>query len=107
MPIDPSTIQWDTPAAAPAIDLASVKWDEDALPLSKVPGQVIVNAPASAAKFAGDIYTAVTNPVQTAGGLVDLARGGLRAAGRAVLPERVANFLDTLDAPENIERASK
>lgn len=74
--------------------------------LADVPGQALVNAPASAAKFAGDIYTAVTNPVQTVTGLADLAAGSLRAGAKAVLPAQVFQFIDQIDNPETTKRIS-
>lgn len=75
--------------------------------LADVPGQALQNAPASAKKFADNIVTAVTNPIQTATGLADLAAGGLRAGAKAVLPERVFQFIDSVDNPETTQRISQ
>lgn len=105
MQIDPASVQWDAPRG-PSIDPSAVKWDTEELPLSQVPGRALINAPASAAKFAGDIYTAVTNPVQTVTGLADLAAGALRAGAKQVLPEKAFQFLDQLDTPETTKRIS-
>lgn len=63
-------------------------------------GRALSNAPSSAANLASGVYHAVTNPIETAGGIADLAAGGLRAA----VPEGVRNFIDKLDNPENTKR---
>jgi hypothetical protein len=76
------------------------------IPLYEVSGRALASAPGSAAKFAGDIYTAVTNPVQTVTGLADLAAGGLRAGAKAALPAQVFQFIDQIDNPETTKRIS-
>lgn len=43
--------------------------------LGEVPGEMLRNAPSSAAKVAGDVVTAVTSPIQTTTGLGDLLGG--------------------------------
>jgi hypothetical protein len=71
--------------------------------LSEVPMQAAVNAPESFLKFGSDIYQAVTNPVQTLTGILDLGAGALRNT----LPKNVVNFIDQFDAdPAAAQRAS-
>lgn len=116
MDYDALAKQFGGVAAAPAAP-PSGEVDYDALAkqfgggrsidLADVPGQALMNAPASAAKFAGNIVTAVTNPVQTVTGLADLAAGGLRAGAKAVLPEKVFQFIDSIDNPETTKRISE
>lgn len=43
--------------------------------LSEVPGEMLRNAPSSAAKVVGDVVTAVTSPIQTTTGIGDLVGG--------------------------------
>lgn len=82
----------------------------DGMPQPRVPlpfneatnyiGRMLSNAPESGGKFIGNMYHAVTSPLETAGGIADLAAGGLRAA----VPEGVRNFIDKLDNPETTKR---
>lgn len=92
--------------AAPKFDLAS------ATPISEVPGprrtwsgtasEAISNLPSSAAKFVGGLYEAVTSPVQTAKGLLDLGAGALQKA----TPKPIADFINQFDQnPEAARRA--
>lgn len=71
--------------------------------LSEVPMQAALNTPASLKKFGEDIYQAVTSPVQTLTGILDLGAGALRNT----LPKNVVNFIDQFDAdPKTAQRAS-
>lgn len=71
--------------------------------LKEVPGAALENAPASAGQFVGGIVQAVTSPVQTLTGILDLGAGALRNA----LPKSVSSFIDKFDAdPAAAERAS-
>ena len=71
--------------------------------LSDVPSEALSNVVPSAGKFLGGMYEAVTSPVQTAKGLLDIGAGALRN----VLPAPVTNFIDQFDAnPEAAQRAS-
>jgi hypothetical protein len=54
-----------------------------------VPGEALRNAPASAGRFFGGIYDAVTSPLETGKALADLAAGAARAGVRAVAPNEV------------------
>jgi hypothetical protein len=68
-----------------------------------VPGQAAVNAPESLLKFGSDLYQAVTSPVQTLTGLLDIGAGALRNT----LPKNVVRFIDKFDAdPAAAQRAS-
>lgn len=70
--------------------------------LSEVPGEAISNIPASAKRFAGGLYEAVTSPIQTLKGAADVAAGALQN----VLPEKVVTFINQFDAnPEASKRA--
>lgn len=93
-------------AEGPWSKYAGAADEQQSFALSEVPLAAVKSAPASAAKFAGDLYTAVTNPVQTVTGLADLAAGGLRAGAKAVLPESVFNIIDQIDNPETTQRIS-
>lgn len=70
--------------------------------------EAIPNIPSSAAEFATGFYNAVTNPVQTAGTLLDIAAGGLKTGAQKALPKNVYNFINDLDAnPQAAERAMR
>jgi hypothetical protein len=71
--------------------------------LSEVPGQAAINAPESFLKFGSDLYEAVTNPVQTLTGILDIGAGALRNT----LPKNVVSFIDKFDKdPAAAQRAS-
>lgn len=65
--------------------------------LLEVPGQAIANIPASAKKFAGGLYEAVTSPVQTAMGVLDIGAGAIQKA----LPESAVNFINQFEGNPN------
>jgi hypothetical protein len=70
--------------------------------------EAIPNIPSSAAEFATGFYNAVTNPIETAGSLLDIAAGGLKTGAEAALPKDVYNFINSLDAdPKSAERAMR
>ena len=65
-------------------------------------GQAVVNTPASAGRMISGLYEAVTSPVQTVSGLMDVAAGGLQN----VLPKPVTDFINQLETnPEAAQRA--
>ena len=67
-----------------------------------VPGEALGNIPASAKRMASGLYEAVTNPVQTVSGAMDVAAGGLQNA----LPKSVVNFVNQFETnPEAAQRA--
>jgi hypothetical protein len=61
--------------------------------LSEVPGEAISNVPASAKRFASGLYEAITSPVQTAMGVLDIGAGALQK----VLPESAVNFINQFE----------
>jgi hypothetical protein len=68
----------------------------------EVPGAAIANLPASAKRFAGGLYEAITSPVQTLKAAADVAAGALQN----VLPEKAVNFINQFDGnPEASKRA--
>jgi len=65
-------------------------------------GQAVQNIPASAANMATGLYQAVTNPVQTVSGLLDVGAGALQK----VLPKPVVDFVNQFESnPEAAQRA--
>lgn len=60
---------------------------------SELPGNIVPSAVNAVKGF----WDTITNPVQTAEGLTALPGGAAREAARAILPEDVFNFLDSLD----------
>ena len=64
--------------------------------------QAITNIPSSAAKFAGDIYQAVTNPVETVKSIGMLGAGAIKNA----LPKPVTDFITAISSePGQIDKA--
>ena len=102
---------------AVALARARVRSRQSAAPPKKAPPkrslfgaaiEAIPNIPSSAAEFATGLYTAVTNPIETAGSLLDIAAGGLKTGAKAALPKDVYNFIDNLDAdPKSAQRAMR
>jgi len=68
--------------------------------------EAISNLPASAIQFGKGIVEAVTSPVQTSMGLLDLAAGALQKGAGAVLPQPVMDFIASIDNPEAAQRAA-
>ena len=84
--------QWDVVSTAPA---KKRSWTE-------VPGEALGNVPSSAANLAKGLYQAVTNPVETVSGAMDVAAGGLQNA----LPKSVVDFVNQFETnPEAAQRA--
>jgi hypothetical protein len=70
--------------------------------------EALGNIPSSAKKFAGELYEAVTSPVQTARGLGMAAAGGIAKAEQAILPESVTKFFRSMGArPDLYDEAVK
>ena len=64
--------------------------------------QAITNIPSSATKFAGDIYQAVTNPVETVKSIGMLGAGAIKNA----LPKSVTDFITSISSePSQIDKA--
>ena len=88
---------------APTASSGEIPVSRRSYALKEVPGAMVENAPASAGQFVGGIVQAVTSPVQTLTGILDLGAGALRNA----LPKSVSDFIDKFDAdPAAAERAS-
>jgi hypothetical protein len=65
-------------------------------------GQAITNIPSSAGNLVSGLYHAVTNPVQTVSGIMDIAAGGLQNA----MPKSVVDFVNKFESnPEAAQRA--
>jgi hypothetical protein len=82
--------------------------NQDAIPnerqygLTELPSEAASNFPKSAQKFATGIYEAVTSPVQTVKGLIDIGAGALQN----VLPQGVVDFVNSFSSdPANADRA--
>jgi hypothetical protein len=69
---------------------------------SDIPGEALANVGTSAQKFFGGIAQAVTSPLQTAKGVLDIGAGALQNA----LPKNVVDFVNQFDAhPEAAQHA--
>lgn len=77
--------------------------------LAEIPMQAVISAPSDVADIAKSTYEAFkpSNIPATLGGLGDVLAGGTRAAAKAVLPERVFNYIESFDAPETTQRISE
>jgi hypothetical protein len=69
---------------------------------SDVPGEALANVPQSGAKFLGGLYEAITNPIQTVKGLLDIGAGTLQNITPNVLKDFVNRFETN---PEAAQRA--
>lgn len=75
---------------------------EETMPWMDVPLHAITNFPKSATEFGKSLYHAVTNPLETASNVMDIAAGGLHN----ITPKHIANFIDAHDTnPEATKRA--
>lgn len=104
---DGSIIPVDAPEGATeqdAIAFAAATWKpkavESGVPgprkgyaLSEVPGQAVANLPASAKRFATGVYEAVTSPLQTVKGALDIGAGALQK----MLPDSAVNFINQFE----------
>lgn len=89
-------------ASEPAMTGGEIPGPRRSYSLAEVPVEAIKNVPESAGKFVGGVVQAVTSPVQTIKGILDVGAGALRNA----LPESVVNFIDQFDTnPEATQRA--
>lgn len=71
--------------------------------LAEVPVAAGKNLPESAGKFVGGVVEAITSPLQTLSGILDIGAGALRNT----LPKPVVNFIDKFDTdPAAAQRAS-
>lgn len=69
---------------------------------SDVPVEALMNLPSSAGKFVGDLFQAITSPVETAKGVLDLGAGALQN----ITPKGVKDFVNKFETnPEAAQRA--
>ncbi len=69
---------------------------------SDVPGEALTNLPSSAANFYQGLLTAITNPAQTATGVLDVGAGALQN----LLPKPVVDFVNKFETdPKAAKRA--
>lgn len=69
---------------------------------SDVPGEALANLPSSAANFYKGLMTAITNPVQTVSGVLDVGAGALQK----LLPKDLVDMVNQIDNnPEAAKRA--
>jgi hypothetical protein len=67
-----------------------------------VPGEALANLPSSASSFYKGLVTAITNPVQTATGILDVGAGALQK----LLPKDLVDLVNQIDTnPEASKRA--
>ena len=79
-----------------------LKTPQEGTDWSDVPLRAITNIPQSATEFGKNIYQAVSHPLQTAGGVWDLAAGALHN----ITPAHIADWIDKADwNPEAKDRA--
>jgi hypothetical protein len=91
--------QFDAPAARQNVGAEAPRRSYTA---GEIPGAALKNLPKSAGQFVGSLYEAVTSPIQTAKGLVDVGAGALQN----VLPQGVVDFVNSFSSdPANAERA--
>ena len=103
-----ATNPWDVVSVTPAAQSPGSGWDvvqqapKKPMGYGEMLGQAVVNAPASAGRMVSGLYEAVTSPVQTVSGLMDVAAGGLQN----VLPKPVTDFINQFETnPEAAQRA--
>jgi hypothetical protein len=69
---------------------------------SDVPGEALANLPSSASTFYKGLVTAITNPVQTVSGVLDIGAGALQK----LLPKDLVDLVNQIDNnPEAAKRA--
>jgi hypothetical protein len=99
-----SRYEMATPTSAPSMRAAPKVKDERSWADTAV--QAIQNAPGSAVAFGKSMYEAVTNPVETAGSLFDLAAGSAELGLKKVLPKQAYDFYKKFETdPASAERA--
>lgn len=81
-------------ASAPEINVTSSGIPGPRRAWADVPSEALANVGSSAQKFFGGVVEAVTSPVQTAKGILDIGAGALQN----VLPQRVVDFVNQFDA---------
>ena len=104
-----ATNPWEVVSVAPATTQAN-PWDvvqqtpqqPKYMGYGEMMGQAVSNIPASAGNMISGLYHAVTNPVQTVSGILDVGAGALQKA----LPKPVVDFVNQFESnPEAAQRA--
>jgi len=103
---------WDVVSVAPIANQATTNpWDvvqqtsqqPKYMGYGEMMGQAVSNIPASAGNMISGLYHAVTNPVQTVSGILDVGAGALQKA----LPKPVVDFVNQFESnPEAAQRAA-
>ena len=89
---------------APAASTSGIPSPRRSYSLGEVPLEAGKNLPASAGQFVSGVVQAVTSPLQTLTGILDLGAGALRNS----LPKSVSGFIDKFDSdPDAAQRASE
>ena len=95
------------PVATGKFDLSTAKPAPSGIPaqrrsFSDVPGEALANVGPSAVSFYKGLMTAITNPVQTVSGLLDVSAGALQN----ILPKDLVDLVNQIDnKPEAAKRA--
>jgi hypothetical protein len=95
------------PVATGGFDLSTAKPAPNGIPaqrrsFSDVPGEALANVGPSAVSFYKGLVTAITNPVQTVSGLLDVSAGALQN----ILPKDLVDLVNQIDnKPEAAKRA--
>lgn len=95
------------PVATGGFDLSTAKPAPSGIPaqrrsFSDVPGEALANVGPSAVSFYKGLVTAITNPVQTVSGLLDVSAGALQN----ILPKDLVDLVNQIDnKPEAAKRA--
>ena len=95
------------PVATGGFDLSTAKPAPSGIPKQRrsfadVPGEALANVGTSAANFYKGLLTAITNPVQTVSGVIDVGAGTLQN----LLPKELVDLVNQIDnKPEAAKRA--
>jgi hypothetical protein len=95
------------PVATGGFDLSTAKPAPSGIPKQRrsfadVPGEALANVGTSAANFYKGLITAITNPVQTVSGVIDVGAGALQN----LLPKELVDLVNQIDnKPEAAKRA--
>lgn len=81
-------------AAPPPAASSSVPGPRRSYGAMEVPIEAVKNIPSSAKKFATGLYEAVTSPLQTIGGVLDVGAGAIQK----VLPDNVVSFINQFES---------
>lgn len=88
--------QYQAPTSEPVapVIVSEIPAQRRAYSAGEVPVEAVKNIPGSAKRFVGGLYEAITSPVQTVKGLLDIGAGTIQKA----LPESVVNWVNQFEA---------